>query len=189
MVYFFISTGGSEIHQHLAQKFIDIHRLHWILVLLIMGLSGFVMWLLLNVKSLYFALTSLSSILIISLILYLGIDILGISENTNTGIVSTIAIVIGTIVVLKLSYDDTDPENFLDCRVFNFIIRIVSSLILGFAGYIYGGLFLPTFLGMYDKVEYGMYNVMGLPIGLGLFMVSFLAFYIMDQIEEYIYCY
>lgn len=65
--------------------------------------------------------------------------------------------------------------------IVNVLVRIFSSGILALAGYIFGGLFLPSTLGMFENVQNGIYNAMGLPIAIDFFIISFIVFSIKDR--------
>lgn len=154
----------------------------WWQLLILMSLSCSLIRLLFNLQDIFFAICIASSILVIEFMIYLGMGIGGNPGNTRTGIISTIVTVIGTIVVVWHNYNDADPYGLVDIPIVNVLVRILSSGILALGGYIFGGLFLPCTLGMSDKVQYGMYNEMGLPIAIGFFVVSFIVFLIMDRI-------
>lgn len=163
----------------LIKGFID---LNWWQLLLLMILSCYLIRLLINIEALFFSLCIASSIIVIEFMIIIGMEIVGSPVNTRTGVFSTIATVIGTIVVVWYNYDDVDPIGLVDIPIVNVLVRILSSGILALAGYIFGGQFLPSTLGMFEEVQYGIYNAMGLPIAISFFVISFIAFSIKDRL-------
>jgi len=161
--------------------------LNWWQLIIVILLSIAITRLLFYLRTLFFAIYITSAVLAIGFIVTLMIGIFNIDLGIMLGIISSILTVIGAIVVTIMACiyneDDIGTIDIIGVPVLNIIIRIVGAAIVAFSGYAFGGLFLPGFLGMNDNIEIGMYNAMGLPIALGCFVVSFIAFFIIDKLD------
>lgn len=161
--------------------------LKWWQLIIVILISIAITQLLFYFSTLFLAIYISSAVLVIGFITTLMISIFQIDEGLILGVIGSILIVIGAIVVTIMACiyneDDIVTIEILGVPVLNIIIRIVGAAIVAFSGYVYGGLFLPGFLGMEDKIKNGMYNSMGLPIALGCFVVSFVAFLIIDKLD------
>lgn len=161
--------------------------LKWWQLIIVILISIAITQLLFYFSTLFLAIYISSAVLVIGFITTLMISIFQIDEGLILGVIGSILIVIGAIVVTIMACiyneDDIVTIEILGVPVLNIIIRIVGAAIVAFSGYVYGGLFLPGFLGMEDKIKNRMYNSMGLPIALGCFVVSFVAFLIIDKLD------
>ena len=143
--------------------------------------------LLFYLRTLFFAIYIASAAIVIGIITALVMGLFRIDEGLMLGIIGSIAIIIGAITVAVIAYINNDDEietvDIIGIPVLNILVRIVGATLISFSGYVFGGIFLPGFLGMNDKIGIGMYNAMGLPIALGCFIVSFVAFLIIDKLD------
>jgi len=161
--------------------------LNWWQLIIIVLISVAITRLLFYLRTLFFAIYIASAVLVIGFITTLMIGIFKIDEGLMLGVIGSILIVIGAVVVAVMAYlnndDDIETVDIIGVPILNIIVRIIGAAMVAFSGYAFGGLFLPGFLGMADKIEIGMYNAMGLPIALGCFVLSFVAFFIIDKLE------
>lgn len=65
-----------------------------------MSLSCSLIRQLLNIQDIFFALCIASSIVVIEFMIIIGMEIVGSPVNMHTGVISTIAAVVGTIVIV-----------------------------------------------------------------------------------------
>jgi|GEM_PF-6314669 hypothetical protein len=160
--------------------------LKWWQLIIVILISISITRLLFYLRTLFFAIYIASAVLVIGFITTLMIGIFRFDQGLMLGVIGSILIVIGAVVVAVMACfnndDDIEVVDIIGAPVLNTIIRIVGAALIAFSGYAFGGLFLPGFLGMNDKIAKGMYNAMGLPIALGCFFVSFIAFFIIDKV-------
>lgn len=161
--------------------------LKWWQLIIVILISISITRLLFYLRTLFFAIYIASAVLVIGFITTLMIGIFRFDQGLMLGVIGSILIVIGAVVVAVMACfnndDDIEVVDIIGAPVLNTIVRIVGAALIAFSGYAFGGLFLPGFLGMNDKIAKGMYNAMGLPIALGCFFVSFIAFFIIDKME------
>jgi hypothetical protein len=161
--------------------------LKWWQLIIVILISIAITRLLFYLRTLFFAIYIASAVLVIGFITTLMIGIFRFDQGLMLGVIGSILIVIGAVVVAVMACfnndDDIEAVDIIGAPVLNIIVRIVGAALIAFSGYAFGGLFLPGFLGMNDKIAKGMYNAMGLPIALGCFFVSFIAFFIIDKVE------
>lgn len=161
--------------------------LKWWQLIIVILISIALTRLLFYLRTLFLAIYIASAALVIGFITTLMIGIFSIDEGLMLGVIGSILIIIGAVVVAVMAYlnndDDIETVDIIGVPVLNIIVRIIGAAMVAFSGYAFGGLFLPGFLGLEDKIEIGMYNAMGLPIALGSFVVSFIAFFIIDKLD------
>nr|WP_295685009.1 hypothetical protein [uncultured Lachnoclostridium sp.] len=161
--------------------------LKWWQLLIVILISIAITRFLFYLRTLLLAIYITSAVLVIGFITTLMIGMFKIDQGLMLGVIGSILIVIGSVVVAVMAYlnndDDIGTVDIIGVPVLDIIIRIIGAAMVAFSGYAFGGLFLPGFLGMEDKIKIGMYNDMGLPIALGCFVVSFIAFSIIDKLE------
>lgn len=171
----------------LSGKVKDFPVFGWWQLIIVILISVAITRLLFCLRTLFFAIYIASAVLVIGFITTLMIGMFKINQGLMLGVIGSILIVIGGIIVAAMAYlnndDDIETVDIIGVPVLNIVIRIIGAATVAFSGYTFGGLFLPGFLGMEDKIQTGIYNAMGLPIALVFFVLSFITFLIIDKVE------